>query len=73
MLLDLAKKKILITQRNQHLSFKYMQFALFVTDVAIRPTIRLVTSLSKTVAFLKTLVMTLLKYTKKARLRKRYH
>ena len=46
--------------------------SLFVTDVAAG-TIRLVTSLFKTVAFLNTLgvFMTLLEYTKKARLRKR--
>ena len=48
--------------------------SLFVTDVAAG-TIRLVTSLSKRVAVLKNLgfFMTLLEYTKKARLRKRYH
>ena len=51
--LDLANKEILMAQRNQHLSFKYMEFALrrkhFLTDVAV------VTINSETVSFLKTL------------------
>ena len=51
--LDLANKEILMAQRNQHLSFKYMEFVLrrkhFLTDVAV------VTINSETVSFLKTL------------------
>ena len=37
--MDLANKEILMAQRNQHLSFKYMEFVLrrkhFLTDVAV--------------------------------------
>ena len=37
--LDLANKEILMAQRNQHLTFKYMEFVLrrkhFLTDVAV--------------------------------------
>ena len=37
--LDLANKEILMAQRNQYLSFKYMEFVLrrkhFLTDVAV--------------------------------------
>ena len=51
--LDLANKEILMAQRNQHLTFKYMEFVLrrkhFLTDVAV------VTINSETVSFLKTL------------------
>ena len=51
--LDLANKEILMAQRNQYLSFKYMEFVLrrkhFLTDVAV------VTINSETVSFLKTL------------------
>ena len=51
--MDLANKEILMAQRNQHLTFKYMEFVLrrkhFLTDVAV------VTINSETVSFLKTL------------------
>ena len=51
--LDLVNKEILMAQRNQDLSFKYMEFVLrrkhFLTDVAV------LTINSETVSFLKTL------------------
>ena len=51
--MDLANKEILMAQRHQHLSFKYLEFVLkrkhFLTDVAV------VTINSETVSFLKTL------------------